>query len=75
MAIAATDPDHVDNPSGNRPLLTPATTAARLGITLRALADLRRRGFGPRYVRLSPTTIRYFSDDIRADAAEQLCRD
>lgn len=65
MATTPTEPDHDDSACDDRPLLTPAATAARLGITLRALADRRRRGSGPRYIRLSPITIRYFSDDLR----------
>lgn len=48
--------------------LTPAATAARLGITQRALAALRRRGAGPSYIRLSGATIRYLNDDLNAAA-------
>jgi hypothetical protein len=47
-----------------RPLLTPAETAHLLGISLRMLAGLRRHGQGPRYIRLTPATIRYLRDDL-----------
>lgn len=48
----------------DRPLLTPAAAAARLGVTPQVLAIRRRRGIGPSYIRLSPATIRYLSDDL-----------
>jgi hypothetical protein len=64
MTKTATGPDQVDNSCHDRPLLTPAAAAARLGITQRALASLRRRGTGPTYIRLSLATIRYLSDDL-----------
>jgi hypothetical protein len=64
MTKTPTGPDQVDNSCEDRPLLNPAATAARLGITQRALADLRRRGAGPRYIRISSATIRYLSDDL-----------
>lgn len=64
MATTPTDPDQIDTPCHDKPLLTPAAAAARLGITQRALADLRRHGAGPHYIRLSSATIRYLADDL-----------
>jgi len=64
VAKRSTDPDQIDNPCHDKPLLTPAAAAARLGITQRALADLRRRGAGPHYIRISSATIRYLADDL-----------
>lgn len=53
-----------------RPLLTPEETAHRLGLSLRALAELRRHGRGPRYIRLTPATIRYLADDLDPSSTE-----
>lgn len=58
-----------------RPLLTPTAAAARLGVTPRALAIRRRRGIGPRYIRLSPATIRYLSDDLEHDRWANILND
>lgn len=64
-----TCPCETDKARLARPLLTPAETAHELGISLRALADLRRHGRGPRYIRLTPATIRYLRDDVQGSEA------
>jgi len=45
-------------------LLTPEAAAARISIKPRKLADLRRQGQGPRYIRLGRKTIRYRQADL-----------
>lgn len=46
-------------PEPRRRALTPAETAAQLGLSVPQLAVLRRRGDGPLYVALSTRSIRY----------------
>lgn len=49
-------------------LLTPAQTAAALGIPLRKLRTLRRQNRGPEFYRLGGTLIRYNAHSVRAHA-------
>ena len=54
-------------------LLRDDAAAELLGFTPRALADWRRRGCGPRYVRVSACAIRYRRRDL-IEWAESLLR-
>lgn len=45
-------------------LLTPKLVADMLGLTERTLERWRITGEGPRYVKLSRSTVRYLSDDV-----------
>lgn len=54
-------------------LLRDDAAAELLGFTTRALADWRRRGCGPRYVRVSARAIRYRRRDL-TEWAEALLR-
>ncbi len=48
---------------------TPISTeesAKLIGVKPRTLFDWRRRGIGPRYVQLTPSTVRYRRGDVRA---------
>ena len=53
-------------------LLRDDAAAELLGFTPRALADWRRRGCGPQYVRVSARAIRYRRRDLIAWAASLL---
>jgi predicted DNA-binding transcriptional regulator AlpA len=46
-------------PEPRRRALTPAETAAQLGLSVQQLATLRRRGDGPLFMALSARSIRY----------------
>lgn len=53
------------NGSGKRPsLLTPRELAAQLGVDVSDLRRLRERGAGPAYIKITPRTIRYLSQDV-----------
>jgi predicted DNA-binding transcriptional regulator AlpA len=45
-------------------LIPSRSTAEVLGLSQPALNNLRMRGSGPRYCRLSPRKIRYFAADV-----------
>lgn len=47
-------------------LLMPKTVAAMLGLTERTLERWRITGEGPRYVKLSRSTVRYLREDVSA---------
>ena len=47
-------------------LLTPKLVADMLGLTERTLERWRITGEGPRYVKLSRSTVRYLPDDVSA---------
>jgi len=53
-------------------LLDERSAAAALGITPRAMQEWRRRGTGPRFVRISRRCIRYRPEDLETWAAGQL---
>lgn len=45
-------------------LYAPPELAARLGVTVNNLAQMRFRGTGPRYVKVGAKTIRYRESDV-----------
>ncbi|KQM88871.1 hypothetical protein ASE67_01960 [Sphingomonas sp. Leaf23] len=47
-------------------LLMPKAVAAMLGLTERTLERWRITGEGPRYVKLSRSTVRYLREDVSA---------
>lgn len=51
-------------PSRPAPLLDERGAAAQLKMTPRALQEWRRRGYGPRFVRISARAVRYRPEDI-----------
>ena len=53
-------------------LLTPQTLAEMLGITERTLERWRIIGEGPRYVKLSRSTVRYMAEDVAAFVTARL---
>lgn len=59
--VAAMDQATADVPR----LLTPKLVADMLGLTERTLERWRITGEGPRYVKLSRSTVRYLPDDVR----------
>jgi hypothetical protein len=56
-------------------LLSTADLACWLGVSIQFLTIGRSRGYGPAFVRLSPTTVRYRASDARAWLTERThCR-
>jgi predicted DNA-binding transcriptional regulator AlpA len=53
-------------------LLTPKLVADMLGLTERTLERWRITGEGPRYVKLSRSTVRYLPDDVASFVAANL---
>lgn len=53
-------------------LLTPGQTAEVLGVGLKTLERWRSTGEGPRFVKLSPGTVRYRAADLNAFVAERI---
>lgn len=53
-------------------LLTPAHTAEVLGVGTKTLERWRSTGDGPRFVKLSPGTVRYRAADLNAFVAERI---
>ena len=53
-------------------LLTPAQTAEALGVGTKTLERWRSTGDGPRFVKLSPGTVRYRAVDLNAFVAERI---
>jgi predicted DNA-binding transcriptional regulator AlpA len=53
-------------------LLTPQEVAAMLGLTERTLERWRITGEGPRYSKLSRSTVRYLREDVAAFVADRL---
>ena len=47
-------------------------SAEALDVTPRAMQEWRRRGTGPRYVRISSRCIRYRPDDLREWVADRM---
>jgi len=66
--VAALDQAAADVPR----LLTPRLVADMLGLTERTLERWRITGEGPRYSKLSRSTVRYLSDDIAAFVADRM---
>lgn len=56
-------------------LLNEHAAAAFLGYTIRALQNWRRRGGGPRYVKISEKSIRYQPRDLQAWIDLKVCAD
>ena len=50
--------------SEHPPLLTPAELAAYLSMSPKALERWRSTGDGPRYIKLSKSTVRYAREDV-----------
>lgn len=46
-------------------LLTPAEVSAWTGLSIGALAQLRYKGRGPDFVKLTPKTVRYVRSDVQ----------
>lgn len=46
-------------------LLTPAEVSEWTGLTIGALAQLRYKGTGPKFVKMTPRTVRYFRADVQ----------
>jgi hypothetical protein len=55
-------------------LLSTADLACWLGVSIQFLTIGRSRGYGPAFVRLSPTTVRYRASDARAWLTERTHR-
>jgi hypothetical protein len=55
-------------------LLKPADLACWLGVSIQFLSIGRTRGYGPAFVRLSPTAVRYRASDVRAWLTERTHR-
>lgn len=53
-------------------LLTPAQTAEILGVGIKTLERWRSTGEGPRFVKLSPGTVRYRAVDLNTFVAERV---
>lgn len=53
-------------------LLPPAQTAELLGVGIKTLERWRSQGEGPRFVKLSPGTVRYRAVDLNAFIAERI---
>lgn len=53
-------------------LLTPQTVAEALGLTERTLERWRITGEGPRYIKLSRSTVRYLPEDVAAFVADRI---
>ncbi len=53
-------------------LWTPTKTAGMLGLTVPGLANLRTRGGGPKYVRLSYRCVRYIPRHVREYIYERI---
>lgn len=47
-------------------LLTPQEVSEWTGLSMGALAQLRYKGTGPNFVKLTPKTVRYFRDQVEA---------
>jgi predicted DNA-binding transcriptional regulator AlpA len=54
------------------PLLTPQEVANMLGLTERTLERWRITGEGPRYSKLSRSTVRYMREDVVSFVADRL---
>ena len=61
------------NSPASLPLMSEAEAAEFLGYTTRFLQERRRRGQGPKFVRISQRAIRYRPEDIRAWIESKLC--
>ena len=73
-ASVAAEAEQPPLPLASRAVLaTPDQAADLLGVTPRALERWRASGDGPRYVRLSRSTIRYRVEDLDAFVASRLC--
>lgn len=71
----ATDPISaaMDQATINLPrLLTPQTVAEMLGVTERTLERWRITGEGPRYAKLSRSSVRYQHEDVAGFIADRL---
>lgn len=55
-----------DSPHDQTGLITPDQAAAMLAVAPRTLADWRRAGIGPAYLRLSERKFRYRESTVRA---------
>ncbi len=55
-------------------LLTPPEVAERLRVALKTLEDWRRRGDGPRFIRLGRACVRYRTEEIEAFLAARTLR-
>ncbi|EJU14238.1 phage transcriptional regulator, AlpA [Sphingomonas sp. LH128] len=53
-------------------LLTPAQTGEVLGVGVKTLERWRSEGTGPRFVKLSPGTVRYRALDLNVFIAERI---
>lgn len=53
-------------PSDQEVFLTPKQVSEWLGLAPSTLADLRMRGEGPAFTRLSARNLRYAAEDVRA---------
>lgn len=53
-------------------LLTPTKTAEILGVGIKTLERWRSTGDGPRFVKLSPGTVRYRAVDLNTFVAERI---
>lgn len=53
-------------------LLTPQAVAEALGLTERTLERWRITGEGPRYIKLSRSTVRYLPEDVAAFVADRI---
>lgn len=53
-------------------LLAPAQTAELLGVGIKTLERWRSTGDGPRFVKLSPGTVRYRAADLNLFVAERI---
>ncbi|MFC3214126.1 helix-turn-helix transcriptional regulator [Novosphingobium panipatense] len=53
-------------------LLTPAQTAELLGVGVKTLERWRSTGDGPRFVKLSPGTVRYRAVDLNQFVAQRI---
>ena len=63
----------MDEAAGEMPrLLTPQEVGAMLGLTERTLERWRMIGEGPRYAKLSRSTVRYSANDVAAFIAVRL---
>ncbi|MES3055051.1 helix-turn-helix domain-containing protein [Sphingomonas faeni] len=53
-------------------LLTPQAVAEVLGLTERTLERWRITGEGPRYIKLSRSTVRYLPEDLATFVADRI---
>lgn len=74
-AIPSDDPlvDAMERARGGMPhLLTPQAVAEVLGLTERTLERWRITGEGPRYIKLSRSTVRYLPEDLATFVADRI---